>query len=262
MHRQTISTEVRGKAFSIAPAPPGSGLIINGITLHPSRVIHSEHRVDIRDRDRFAFIIEHPVAVATALGIHDAIITGTRESWDFYRASDREAHARDLTPSAILGLADGSIGADMAEAIDRVSILSSSTPLELFGVKSHQDFVAGEGNKISIEPAAPGQHDLDITVQFLNLGPLHVTLDPEKGLRGERADEDIKIAALRARSGAVIGPKDEALLHAAGDVIADIAGTGNIRAGKIDAKLSMGYHKVSIGIVKQLHARGLIARVK
>lgn len=263
MNRQTISpeTEIRGNAFSISPALPGSGFVINGITLHPSRVIHGEHRVDIKEGERVAFIVEHPVAVATILGIHDAIITGTRQSWDFYRASDREAHARDLPPSSVLGLADGSIGGDVAGIAERASIVASSMPLELLGVKSRVDLVTVDGNKISVEPAAPGMIVLDITLYFLNLGPLHVVLDPGKGLLDEPGAEGIKIAALRARSGAVIGPRDEALLHAAGDVIADIAGTGNIRAGKVTATLGIGYHKATIGIVKRIHAERLAVPV-
>jgi hypothetical protein len=262
MNRQTINAEVRGKTFSIAPAQPGSGLVINGIQIQTSRVIHSEHRVDVRQQNRIAFIIEHPVAVATVFGIHDAVITGIRQSWDFYRASDREAYARDLPPSAILGLADGSIGGDITESMERASIVETCTPLEIYSLAKPVEFESNDGNVLSIEPASPGRHTLEISLQFFNLGPLHATLDPVKGLHDDRNGEDIKLAVLRARSGAVIGLKDEALLHAVGDVVADIAGTGNIRAGKVEAKLGMGYHKATMGIVKEIYEQGLAVPAK
>jgi hypothetical protein len=293
MNRQTIDTILRGKSYAIAPGQPGSGLIINGIQLHPSRVIHYEHRVDIREGKNVAFIVEHPVAAATILGIHDAVITGTRETWDFYRASDREAHVRGLQPGAILGPGDGSIGSDIAPLIDRSRAISTDSRLARRGVLGLVAMDLDAGNKIRIEPARSGTGGLEITARLFNLGPIHATLDPvqglmpgtaaslnathDSGMTGGLNDDmrdrttvdpgtgmttgEFKLAVLRARSAAVIGLKEEALIHTLGDVVADLAGTGGIHEGIVDVQLGMGYHKVTIGLVNHLESHGLLAVV-
>jgi hypothetical protein len=261
MNRQTIDAPVQGGTFSIAPGQQGGGLIINGIPLHPSSIIHADHRVDIRQGRNVAFIIEHPVAVAALFGIHDAVIKGNRQSWDFYRASDREAHARGLKPDAVLGPADGSIGGDVAASLEHVTIIDGGLPLVLNRVAEPVDVEREDGNKISIQPPSPGRYVLDVSVSLFNLGPLEATLDPVKGLMDSTGAGDVRFQVLRARSAAVIGMRDEALLHALGDVIADIAGTGGIRAGRVDARLGMGYHKATIGIVKHVIDHGLTERV-
>ncbi len=262
MNRQTIDAPVRGNTFTIAPGQPDSGLIINGIPLHLSRVIHSEHRVDIRVGHNVAFIIEHPVAVATIFGIHDATITGNREVWDFYRAADREAHVRGLDPSSVLGPADGSIGADVADQLDRSTIIDERVPLAVYSVKEPVELTADDGNSISILPPLPGKLALDVSVSLFNLGPLHATLDPVNGLLDDTGTGDLRFRVLRAWSAAIVGLKEEALIHALGDVVADIAGTGGIRAGRIDAQLGMKYHQVTIGVVQHASDLGLIVPVK
>ncbi len=262
MNRQTIDALVRGNTFTIAPGQPGSGLVINGIHFRPSQVIHAEHRVDIREGNNVAFIVEHPVAVATIFGIHDADIIGNREAWDFYRAADREAHARGLDPSTVLGPGDGSIGADVADQLGLSTTIDQRVPLEVHGVKERVEFAVDDGNSISIMPPAQGRLALDVSVSMFNLGPFQATLDPVKGLLDGTGAGDVRFRVLRARSAAVVGLKDEALLHALGDVVADIAGMGGIRAGVIDARLSMKYHQVTVGAVKRAIARGLIVPVK
>jgi hypothetical protein len=262
MNRQTIDAPVRGKTFTIAPGQPGSGLVINSIPLHHSRIIHAEHRVDIREGHNVAFIIEHPVAVATIFGIHDAAITGNREAWDFYRAADREAHARGLDPPTVLGPADGSIGADVAGQLERSTTIDQQVPLAVHGVKERVEFAVDDGNSISILPPQPGKLVLDVSVSMFNLGPFQATLDPVKGLLDGTGAGEVRFQVLRARSAAVVGLKDEALLHALGDVVADIAGMGGIRAGKVDARLSMKYHQATVGAVKLAIDRGLIVPVK
>ncbi|MEX2684951.1 MAG: hypothetical protein Q6373_025475 [Candidatus Sigynarchaeota archaeon] len=261
MNRQTIGAPVVGGTFKIEPGQPGTGLVINGIPLQPVNIIHADHRVDIRQGYNVALIVEHPVAAATLFAIHDAKITGNRKSWDFYRAADREAHARGLKPDAVLGLADGSIGRDVAEQMRRTAIVESDVPLVINTVAEPAVIEKDDGNWISIHPAIKGVHVLDISVSMFNLGPLHATLDPVKGLLDDAGTSDLKIDVLNARSSAVIGLKQEGLLHALGDIVADIAGTGNIRAGKIDARLSIGYHKASIGLVQKLISQKLIVPI-
>ncbi|MBN2152072.1 MAG: hypothetical protein JW839_11535 [Candidatus Lokiarchaeota archaeon] len=258
MNRQTIDAPVRGGTFSIAPGKPGSGIVINGIPVRLANIIHGDHRVDIRQGRNVALIVEHPVAVATLFGIHDAAITGNRQTWDFYRAADREAHARGLKPDAVLGLADGSIGGDMAGPLGRAATVDGGLPLDLHTVAERVEIEKDDGNWVSIQPPAPGARVLNVAVSMFNLGPLQATLDPVKGLLDITGSGDIRFEILRARSAAVIGLKEEALLHALGDVVADIAGTGGIRAGSVEARLTMGYHKATIGLVQKLVVSSMV----
>ena len=261
--RTTIETAITGTTFSIGPAKPGSGITINGIPLAVDRIIHHDHRIDIRgkNKDNVAFIIEHPVAVATIFGIHDATITGTRQEWDFYRAADREAFARELPPSSVLGLADGSIASDIADATPSIIAVDDAF-LDIYHVKEKTGFQVDEFNKITIQPPDSIDAGLEISVQLFNLEPMHAVLEPGGGLLDDHDSLDIRTAVLRARSSAVIGLNEESILHALGVVVSDIAGTGNIRSGKVDATLGLAYHRTTIGLIKHMIASGLIEKSK
>ena len=259
--RMTVENAIAGTTFSIGPANPGSGITINGITLTPDRIIHHDHRIDIREKnkDNVAFIIEHPVAAVTVLGIHDATITGTRERWDFYRAADREAFARQLLPNSILGMADGSIASDIADASLAI-VPAEDVSLDLYHVKEMTEFEVDASNKITIEPPDSADAGLEISVQLFDLGPIHAVLEPGGGLLDDNGSIEIRSQVLRARSSAVIGLNEEAILHALGDVVGDIAGTGNIRQGKVTAMLGFAYHRTTIGLIKHVIASSLIER--
>nr|MDO8111431.1 hypothetical protein [Candidatus Sigynarchaeota archaeon] len=262
MQRQTIASLARGNTFIIAPAPASSGIVVNGIRAHPSKIIHYDHRIDIRDNANVALIIEHPVAMATIFGIHDAAITGCRETWDFYRAADREASARNLTPASVLGLADGSIGSDIATQLESAKMTITDVPLDLYTVAGPVSLQVDGRNSVAIQPAKPGELVLDISVKLFDLGPVHAILDPAKGLIDDAGSADFRSRVARARTSAVIGLGEEALLHALGDVAGDIAGTGLIRCGKVEATLGMAYHKATIGLVRHVHVNNWLKKVQ
>lgn len=260
-NRSTIETPVMGNTFSISPANPGSGITINGIPLSLARIIHHDHRIDIREKSNVAFIIEHPVAAVTILGIHDATITGMREEWDFYRAADREALARELSPTSILGLADGSIASDIADA-DVEIVIAEDVPLDLYYVREKIEFQVDEFNKITIEPPESNDTGLEISVRVFDLEPAHAVLEPGGGLLDDNGSIDIQSQVLHARSSAVIGLNEETTVHALGDVVGDIAGIGNIRLGKVSATLGLAYHRTTIGLIKHIIRNGLLEKIK
>ncbi len=262
MYRRALGTVVHGDTCTYQPGSPGQGIVINGVQVTPSNIIHFEHRVDITDGNNYGFIIEHPVAVLATLGIHDAVVDGCRKEWDFYRSTDREAYARGLAPKSVLGLADGSVGSDVAGVAGSIDIKSTSVLLPVVTVIREACFAIAPQNSITIKPRLDGKTALDISVRFLNMGPLEAVYDPCRGLLSPDGGDGIKATVLRARSGAVIGPVDEALYHALGDVVADIAGVGGINKGRVEASLGMGYHKATIGLVKYLDVNGLLVREK
>src|SRR5271157_131534 len=260
-HRTTIETAIEGTTFSIGPAKAGSGITINGIPLSLAKIIHHDHRIDIREKNNVAFLIEHPIAAVTILGIHDATITGRREDWDFYRAADREAFARNLLPTSILGLADGSIASDIADVTPAI-VPEEDVPLDLYHVKEQIEFQVEASNKITIVPSNSSDAGLEVSVKLFDLGPIHAVLEPGGGLLDADGSSAIRSRVLRARSSAVIGLNEEAILHALGDVLSDIAGTGNIKTGKIDAQLGLAYHRTTIGLIKYVMRNNLLEKVE
>lgn len=252
MYKQTIKTEITGDTFKIIPDDSIDGIYINNIKLNPMAINHFDKRVDIKSGKDMAFIIEHPVSVLTIFGIHQARVVGIRDSWDFYRACDREAFAMDLPPSAVVGPADGTISRDLIDQMKRIEIVETADKLELHAVKAPVEYTVSKVNKISYEPLESGELGLNITLRLLNSGPIHAFLHPTRGLLNDEGDGSIKYEVLHATTPALMATADETLFHALGDLVADIAGTGGIKVGKIDAVLGPGYHEATIGFAKHV----------
>ncbi|MHA1999461.1 MAG: hypothetical protein ACTSU9_15180 [Promethearchaeota archaeon] len=258
MWGRTLEHEVAGKYYAIRPGTGGRGITMNGIPISPENVYHHEARVDARKGERHAFLIEHPMAVMVMNGIHDAAIQGTRTDWDFYRPADRESFAWGDTPAAVLGPADATIGRDLLGKIREEDIIDSDSPLTLKSVSSPVRLERGGMNRISIEPCTGSEPRLEISITLLGLGPIHAVLHPRDGLLDGNGSWEIRNRVLVARSAALVGLTREALLHSLGDLCGDIAGTGGINSGKINAQLGFSYHKITIGLVKHLYAEKLV----
>ncbi|MFX0099529.1 MAG: hypothetical protein ACFFCS_08100 [Candidatus Hodarchaeota archaeon] len=258
MYKQTINKEIIGSTFKIVPDDSIDGIYINNIKLDPMKVNHFDKRVDIKENQEMAFIIEHPISVLTIFGIHQARIVGTRETWDFYRACDREAYAMDLPPSSVVGPADGTISRDLIEQMKEVKIVETRNELKLLSVKEPVEYEVTKINKIRYQPVEDGQHELHVTLKFLNLGPIHAIIHPTWGLLNEERDGAIRYDVMNATTPALLATENETLFHALGDLVADIAGTGGIKVGKIDAVLGPRYHEATIGFVKYVINNKLI----
>jgi hypothetical protein len=237
-----------------------AGLTVNGIPVSPEAVIFAETRVDISDGTSTALLVEHPLALTAIFGIQDVAISGTRVEWDFSRASDKDARAKGLTPAAIVGLSDGSIGADVADQIREMNLVTSDESLQLATVSEPVEYTAGEGNHARLEPNEDPDVGLEISVSLFSMKPVRAILHPE-GLLDENGDPGIRFKVLQARTPAVIGLQEEASYHALGDVCADIAALGGIRCGRLEVSLARRYHAVTIGLVRTILDQGLLQLV-
>ncbi|MHA1371729.1 MAG: hypothetical protein ACTSWN_14715 [Promethearchaeota archaeon] len=263
MFRQTLMSALSGGTFAIRPNVSEMGIIINNIKLDHSKVVHHDFRVDISENGNFAYLVEHPVAFLTILGIHDAIVNGTRKDWDFHRATDRSAYARDLQPSAVVGPSDGTIGGDLKDEIESIKLIRKKDKLKIYTLKQSASYKVDSNNKINFGPATAGQTFLSIKVMLFNMGPISAILHPEHGLvsslnKTGLFDTSLKKKVIFARTPAMLGITNEALFHALGDLAGDIAGIGNLRAGNINATLGRGYHRTTIGFVKHVHSENLV----
>ena len=253
---QTFDRVIQGDTYDLHPLKKVAGLFINGIQVNARKIYHFQHRVDIKDEDKMAFIIEHPLSVPSLFGVHSCRIEGNATDWDFYRSTHREAFTRGLKPSSSLGPPTGAISDGIVGALQDVKVINTPEPLQIKTVATHAEHFVDDTNHISIDPLPLDQSpSLRISVKLFDLGPLKATLDPIKGLLDESGNPDIRFKVLTARSPAVIGPEKEALYHTLGDVISDIASTGDIRSGIVEVQLGFAYHRTTIGLVKKLLKR-------
>ncbi|MBD3186441.1 hypothetical protein GF325_06410 [Candidatus Bathyarchaeota archaeon] len=264
MNRRTLREAIRGKYYIINPKDETSGIDINGIQVHPSNVFHKEFRVDIKSGSSAAFLIEHPVAVLAILGIHDASIQGTRDAWDFYRPADREAFSRELTPAAVVGPADGSLGGDLVRMVTRINPVEKQEPVTIQTLKKEVDLTFPGGNHVYFHPGNASDPVLKVRLSLFGLEEITALYHPRDGLQvvnGEQLDYPLAKALLSARSAAITGPSKEAQFHALGDLLGDIAITGRINCGHVVASLGMAYHRTTIGLGMHAREQDLIERV-
>lgn len=244
MNSLSVKRVVRGFSVEVSPASPGDGLTINNIPVKVCNVIHYEFRVDMRYRDNYAFIVEHPIGALRLFGIRDAFIRGIKKKWDFFRPEDRYAYSLGLEPNSIVGPPDGTVSGGIVEKILQIGVDIRNIDIEEYTVKEKVKLKFG-GGYVMIEPA-PAGYGVDIRLWLGNFGPLDAHLDLREGLKPK---ELIPIVG-SSTTPFLIGEAEIALYHSLGDLLADITGVGGIDDAYIEAKLTGFYHRLTIGAVK------------
>ncbi len=242
--RQTISKPVKTKIVEVRPAPPGTGIVINGIPGSVENVAHCEWRVDYRLGKRMAYLVEHPLASLKIMGIHDAIVEGIEKNWDFTRPEHRAAYARGLNPAAVVGPPDGTPSGGLIEEIEKVGIAKSDVKYDETSIVTEIIHETPAG-KIWLSPAPRG-FGLKIKIHF-DKGSLEGIVDPYQGL----ISDDQKNKVTKATTPFLVGFSEEGKVHALADVIGDIGGTGRIDNAVIEFWPRGFYHSVTIGAAKK-----------
>jgi UDP-3-O-acyl-N-acetylglucosamine deacetylase len=245
VHRQTVSGVAHGYVVKVMPAKPGTGIVINMIPAQVEYVVHHDNRVVLRRDGSYACVVEHPIASLKIMGVHDAIIEGTRSTWDFSSPTCRYAYALGLAPSVLVGCPDGTISGGLVEAIRRVGVKQSETPKIETTVAEPVAVSTQKEGKLLIEPASEGT-GLQVRLFFFNVGPLEARLDPYRGL-----NQELQERVSKARTPLLAKDPMERLYHALGDVIGDVAGTGGVDNAYVEARLRRYYHIVTIGAMKK-----------
>lgn len=253
-----LTSPIHLKDLKVEPAPPGSGLRINGIPVDIHHVVKADSRVDLAQGNKRAFVVEHVLAPLKLLCIEDAEIVGLGGNWDFARPVHRFAYCLGMDLSSVFGPADGRHQSGIFKAVCESTVSRKSK-------SDKSDRHLSPTKKVRLQNLAN-----DAWLELFPL-PRGSGLDIEliagdKAVRtivwvtGERKTPDEVIdRILTSRTPAVHGLNDEeALWHATGDFIADLAGVGGLTDAKIVAHLEMNYHRLTIGALRVLFGQGVL----
>jgi hypothetical protein len=209
-------------------------------------VVRGDSCVVLRDGPKYAFTVEHPLALLRMCGIHDALVEGIEGKWEFARPQHRAAYALMLKPSAVLGSPDGTISGGLLERISE-EISDSGIERDELTIEENAVSTTEDGGKLELRPAPKGT-GLKVELYLANLGPLKARFDPESGLK----PDELRLKVGESVTGFIRGPVEDSLYHALGDLIGDLAGTGGIDDAYVKAKFMRRYHQLTMSIVKRI----------
>lgn len=247
---RTVADTAAGAYVKAAPAPPGTGLVINGVPVNPGSVAKAGARVDIGAEPARSMIVEHVTGPAKLLGLTDLLVEGVATPWDFMRPEHRLVYSTGQSNSFVVGPPDGRLNPDFAESVLAAGIRETPGPRRRRTVAERVHFEA-HGGYLDLLPAPFGS---GITLNF-TLGP-HVIkdfhFDPLKGLE----DLDLLRTILNSPTPFLIGWEDpRAATHAIGDVCGDLAGVGGLTDLYVEARLNFFYHALTVGAVRTARFR-------
>lgn len=247
---RTVAGTAAGAFIRAVPAPPGTGLVINGVPVNPGSVAKADVRVDLGAGTARSLIVEHVTGPAKLLGLTDALVEGIATPWDFMRPEHRLVYSTGQPNSFVVGPPDGRLNPDFAEAVLASGTKEIPGPRVRRTVEERVHFEAF-GGYIDLLPAPFGT---GITLNF-HLGH-HVVkdfhFDPQKGLE----DLDLLRTIVNSPTPFLIGWEDpRAATHAIGDVCGDLAGVGGLTDLYVEARLNFFYHALTIGAVRAARFR-------
>lgn len=247
---RTLKDIAAGKYVKAFPAPPGTGLVINGVPVKPGSVAKADARVDLGEGAGRTMIVEHVTGPSKLLGLTDLVVEGIATPWDFMRPEHRLAYSTGQPNSFVVGPPDGCLNPHFVEAVLAAGIteLPGSRLRRTVAEEVHFEVFGGY---IDLIPAAFGS---GITLNF-GFGPHRVRdfcFDPQKGL----PDLQFLKTIVNSPTPFLIGMDDpRAATHAIGDVCGDLAGVGGLTDVCVDARLSFFYHALTIGAVRAARFR-------
>jgi hypothetical protein len=228
-------------------------IVINNIEAVPENAVKHDARVDImnpRTRKR-CFLVEHVLGPLRLVGITNARVYGTDKTWNFLRPEHRFAYSLGLSPEFVVGEEDGTQRPGLEALVDHLSDYVVKTKCRVY--KSVAEEIVHENvdpfgykGKIIIYPRNPGE-GITLSVRLFK-NSLENLLITEEGLQ----DRALLKRILRARTPYLIGlESEEALLHAVGDVTADIVGLGGLTDVAVSVELNFFYHALTVGAIKK-----------
>jgi hypothetical protein len=247
MHLHTLKRRLETSIMRVSPARPNSGITLNGILACPRNVVRGDSNVVLHTGSDYAFTVEHPLAALRMSGVHDASVEGTEEKWEFSRPQHRAAYSLGLKPSSVFGNPEGTISGGIMELIAHQGIIDSGAEREEKTVAEKVTAATEEGGTLDIEPARTGT-GLDLELYLATLGPLQARFDPEAGLK----PDELKKRVGKSVTAFIKGPVEDALYHALGDLIGDLAGTGGIDNAYVKAKFMRRYHQLTMTAVMKM----------
>ncbi|MFZ5632012.1 MAG: hypothetical protein ACOY40_04130 [Bacillota bacterium] len=241
---------VAGIYIKASPAPPGTGLVINGVPVKPGNVAKADARVDLGVGLNRSLIVEHVTGPSRLLGLTDVFLEGIATPWDFMRPEHRLVYSTGQPNSFVVGPPDGRLNPDFVEAVLAAGVRELPGPRRRRTVEERVHFEI-HGGYIDLLPAPFGA---GITLN-LRLGPHVVSdfhFDPQEGLE----DKEFLRTIVNSPTPFLIGWEDpRAATHAIGDVCGDLTGVGGFSDLNVEAELSFFYHALTIGAVRAARVR-------
>lgn len=247
---RTVRGVVSGSYIRAYPAPPGTGLVINGVPVKADNVSKADARVDLGVGADRSMIVEHVNGPSRLLGLTDLYIEGIATPWDFMRPEHRLVYSTGQPNSYVVGPPDGCLNPDFVEAVLAAGVGELPGPRRRRTVEERVHFEI-HGGHIDLLPAPFGA---GITLN-LRLGSHAIRdfhFDPQRGLGDTRLLRTI----VNSPTPFIIGLEDpRSATHAVGDVCADLAGVGGFTDLYVEAELSFFYHALTIGAVRAARVR-------
>lgn len=208
---------------------------MNDIPARLEYVTRHDYRVDLERNGRAAFLVEHVLGCLLLSGVTSAWIYGISKEYDRSRKTHRDAEARGLPPSVVLGNPYGTLDVSLYEAL----------------MKAHVDEPLME-TRIGVKKSA----NLTYPQSSIRVSPSDVLT--VRVVRGDLSyeftwgDEHKTLQIVCAETPYLGGLTEETIPHVVGDVIGDIMGIGGINCAEIEIVPGREYHRLTIGVLKKL----------
>lgn len=215
--------------------PHDGGLLLNDIPATYEYVTRHDYRVDLEDRGKAAFLVEHVLGCLLLSGITTARVYGTSGEYDRTRQTHRDAEARGLPPSVVLGNPNGILDAGLYESLKKASTGESASE-----------------RRTSVEREAACSYPYgSIRVSPSDRLSIKV-LSGDLSYSFEMGDEEKVLEIVGAETPYLGGLTEDTMPHVVGDVVGDIVGIGGINCADIEIHPGREYHRITIGVLKKL----------
>ncbi|MFQ5815482.1 MAG: hypothetical protein ACE5G7_03180 [Candidatus Hydrothermarchaeaceae archaeon] len=215
--------------------PHDGGLLLNDIPAGLKYVTRHDYRMDLEGGGKAAFLVEHVLGCLLLAGITTARVYGTSGEYDRTRQTHRDAEARGLPPSVVLGNPNGILDAGLYEALKKSSTGEPASERRI-GVEREAAHSYPHG---SIR-VSPSDH---LSIEVLS-GDLSYFFELD--------DEEKILEVVSAETPYIRGLTEDTMPHVVGDVVGDIVGIGGINCADIEIHPGREYHRITIGVLKKL----------
>lgn len=214
--------------------PHGGGILLNDVPAKLDNVTRHDYRVDLELGGNAAFLVEHVLGCLLLAGINSAKVYGTSREYDNTRQTHRDAEARGMMPSVVLGNPYGTLDAELYQALREASTRETSP--RRISVEDEASYSSQYGN-IKISPS-------DRLFIIVEAGDLSYEF--------EMGDADKALEIARSKTPYLGGLTEKSIPHVVGDILGDIVGIGGINCAEIEMRPGKEYHRVTIEVLRKL----------
>lgn len=247
---RTVPEVVTSPYIQASPAPPGTGLIINGVPAIPDKVAKADARVDLGSGLTRSLIVEHVTGPCKLLGLTDLIVDGIATLWDFMRPEHRLVYSLGQPNSFVVGPPDGCLNPGFVEAVLAKGTTTTPGPRRRRTVVEEVCYMV-HGGYIVLRPVPFGEGvTMNLRLGINKIENFH--FDPQEGLD----NLDLLRKVVNSPTPFLLGMDDpRAITHALGDVSGDLTGIGGFTDLYVESTLSFYYHALTIGAVRKARIR-------